>query len=223
MYGANKHGNELQMWLRTGSCKRKADENSDSTGKVVESQDAGPTPAVSSKQTPVPSRHEREKSTVKVKRRYHSAYIEFGVFWTGDKEDPKPHCVLCYETLANEAMKPAKLKHIWKLNTKRKPTGFFERKCDKLTQHMMKEASQFFAPGENAKATEAAYKVSLLIAKAGKPHSIGENFVKPAAKVMANILFWGGKPAIKITGFLFPLTSSSGASNLWLKAWKISW
>lgn len=100
MYGANKHGNELQMdqWLRTGSCKRKADENSDSTGKVVESQDAGPMPAVSSKQTPLPTRHEREKYTVKVKRRYHSDYIQFRFFWTGDEEDPTPHCMLCYET-----------------------------------------------------------------------------------------------------------------------------
>uniref|UniRef100_A0A671YYZ8 Uncharacterized protein n=1 Tax=Sparus aurata TaxID=8175 RepID=A0A671YYZ8_SPAAU len=135
-----------------------------------------------------------------VKRRYHSDYIQFGFFWTGDEEDPKPHCVLCYETLANEAMKPAKLKR--HLETKHKeymgkPTGFFERKRDELTQHMMKEASQFFAPGENAKATEASYKVSLLIAKAGKPHSIGEILVKPAAKVMANILF-GGKASDEI-------------------------
>lgn len=40
----------------------------------------------------------------------------------------------------------------------------------------------FFTPGENTKATEASYKVSF---KAGKPHSIGEKLVKPAAKVMA--------------------------------------
>uniref|UniRef100_A0A671TQ55 Uncharacterized protein n=1 Tax=Sparus aurata TaxID=8175 RepID=A0A671TQ55_SPAAU len=135
-----------------------------------------------------------------VKRRYHSDYIQLGFFWTGDEEDPKPHCVLCYETLANEAMKPAKLtRH---LETKHKeymgkPTGFFERKRDELTQHMMKDASQFFAPGENAKTTKGSYKVSLLIAKAGKPHSIGEILVKPAAKVMANILF-GGKASDEI-------------------------
>ena len=90
------------------SCKRKADENSDSTGKVVESQDVGPTPATLSKQIPQPALHEREKSTAKVKRRYHSDYIQLiFFFWAGDDEDPKPHCVLCYETLANEGMKPA--------------------------------------------------------------------------------------------------------------------
>uniref|UniRef100_A0A3P9L4Q1 DUF4371 domain-containing protein n=1 Tax=Oryzias latipes TaxID=8090 RepID=A0A3P9L4Q1_ORYLA len=159
--------------------------------------------AKSSKETPSQScetRHQREKSTAKVKRKYHSDYIQFGFFGTGEEEDPKPHCVLCYETLANEAMKPAKLKR--HLETKHKEyqgkhIGFFERKRDELKKHMMKETSQFFPPGENAKATEASYKVPLLIAKAGKPHSIGENLVKPAAKVMANILF-GGKAGDEI-------------------------
>ncbi|KAK7886953.1 hypothetical protein WMY93_026574 [Mugilogobius chulae] len=58
---------------------------------------------------------------------------------------------------------------------------------------MRKEVTHFFMPGENAKATEASYKVALLIAKTGKPHSIGETLVKPAAKVMANIML--GKKA----------------------------
>ncbi|XP_068235792.1 zinc finger BED domain-containing protein 5-like [Palaemon carinicauda] len=51
-----------------------------------------------------------------------------------------------------------------------------------------KEASSFFIPGENAKATESSYKVSLLIAKTGKAHSIGETLVKPAAKIMTEII-----------------------------------
>ena len=54
---------------------------------------------------------------------------------------------------------------------------------------MTKAPSQFFVPGE--KATAASYRVSLLIAKTGKTHSIGDNLVKPAAKVMANILLEG--------------------------------
>ena len=46
-------------------------------------------------------------------------------------------CVMCYETLAYEGMKPAKLKR--HMETKHKEymgrhTGFFERKRDKLTQ-----------------------------------------------------------------------------------------
>uniref|UniRef100_A0A3P9KVF1 BED-type domain-containing protein n=1 Tax=Oryzias latipes TaxID=8090 RepID=A0A3P9KVF1_ORYLA len=110
---------------------------------------------------------QREKSTAKVKRKYHSDYIQFMLFWTGEEEDPKPHCVLCYETLANEAMKPAKLKR--HLETKHKeyqgkPIGFFETKRDEPRKHDERDLP-------------ASYKVSLLIAKAGKPHSIAENLV----------------------------------------------
>lgn len=55
------------------------------------------------------------------------------VFVDWDEEDPKQHCVLCYETLANENMKPAK-QH---LESKHK-----EYKGN---------PSQFYAPGENMK------------------------------------------------------------------------
>uniref|UniRef100_A0A8C2IPX6 DUF4371 domain-containing protein n=1 Tax=Cyprinus carpio TaxID=7962 RepID=A0A8C2IPX6_CYPCA len=122
--------------------------------------------------------------------------MKFGFFWTGDLEDPRPHCVLYYEILANEAMKPSKLKRHFESKHKDctdKPVSFFERKRDELEQHMSKNTSQFFMPGENAKATEASYRVSLLIAKTGKPHSIGETLVKPAAEVMANVML--GKKA----------------------------
>ncbi|XP_063735356.1 NIPA-like protein 2 isoform X3 [Eleginops maclovinus] len=111
---------------------------------------------------------DRGKSSAKVKRKYHSDYIKFGFFWTGDEEDPNPHCVLCYESLANEAMKPAKLKRHFESKHKDyigKPLALFERKRDELKKHMTKAPSHFFATGENAKATEASYRVSLLIAK----------------------------------------------------------
>uniref|UniRef100_A0A3B3H5E5 DUF4371 domain-containing protein n=1 Tax=Oryzias latipes TaxID=8090 RepID=A0A3B3H5E5_ORYLA len=207
----------MDQWLRTGSLKRNSDETSDTTAKVLRvdgnssssvnnatevQEDVANVIAKSSKETPPQSRetrHQREKSTAKVKRKYHN---------------PKPHCVLGYETLANEAMKPAKLKR--HLETKHKeyqgkPIGVFERKRDELKKHMMKETSQFFAPGENAKASEASYKVSLLNAKAGKPHSIGENLVKPAAKVMANMLF-GGKAGDEINRI--PLSNDTLVTRL---------
>ncbi|XP_068233332.1 zinc finger BED domain-containing protein 5-like [Palaemon carinicauda] len=41
---------------------------------------------------------------------------------------------------------------------------------------------------QNAKATESSYKVSLSIAKTRKAHSIGETLVKPAAKIMTEIM-----------------------------------
>uniref|UniRef100_A0A3P9IWW1 DUF4371 domain-containing protein n=1 Tax=Oryzias latipes TaxID=8090 RepID=A0A3P9IWW1_ORYLA len=96
--------------------------SSSSVNNVTESQeDVANVIAKSSNEIPPQScetHHQREKSTAKVKRKYHHDYIQFGFFWTGEEEDPKSHCVLCYETLANEAMKPAKLKR--DLETKHK-------------------------------------------------------------------------------------------------------
>lgn len=81
-----------------------------------------------------------------------------GFFGLGMRRIPN-HTVLCHETLASEAMKPAKFKR--HLETKHKEYFgetyriFFSRIRNELKKHMMKEAF-FFTPGENAKATEAS-------------------------------------------------------------------
>lgn len=182
----------MDRWLKTGSVKRKA-EDTDINRKVKRNDDSAELHTQTSQPLNLPkdSQAKHGKATAKVKRKYHSDYLKFVFFWTGDAEDPNPHCVLCYDILANEAMKPAKLKR--HLETKHrdytsKPLAFFERKCDELKSHMKKEATTYFVPGENAKATEASFKVSQLIAKAGKPYSIGQTLIKPSAKLMANIL-----------------------------------
>uniref|UniRef100_A0A3P9HV02 Uncharacterized protein n=1 Tax=Oryzias latipes TaxID=8090 RepID=A0A3P9HV02_ORYLA len=171
----------MDQWLRTGSLKRNSDETYDTTVKVLRVD---------------------ENSSSSVNNAAEVQEDVANVIANSSKETPPQSCETRHqrEKSTAKAMKPAKLKR--HLETKHKeyqgkPIGFFERKRDELKKHMMKETSQFFAPGENAKATEASYKVSLLIAKAGKPHSIGENLVKPAAKVMANILF-GGKAGDEI-------------------------
>lgn len=73
-----------------------------------------------------------------------------------------------------------KLRRHWETKDKEfvgKAAEFFQRKLDELKKHTKKEASQFVAPGENAKTTEASYKVNLLNANAGKSHLVGENLV----------------------------------------------
>ncbi|CAM5095764.1 unnamed protein product [Natator depressus] len=64
-------------------------------------------------------------------RKYDSSYIQFGFVAMNDGGVPKPQCVICGDVLANNAMKPPKLKR--HLNTKHneissKPKEFFERK-----------------------------------------------------------------------------------------------
>ncbi|KAL1448445.1 hypothetical protein WDU94_012212 [Cyamophila willieti] len=43
-------------------------------------------------------------------RKYNSDYLEMGFTFTGPEQQPKPQCVICYESLSNECMKPAKLR-----------------------------------------------------------------------------------------------------------------
>ncbi|XP_053170201.1 zinc finger BED domain-containing protein 5-like [Scomber japonicus] len=66
-----------------------------------------------------------------------------------------------------------------------KPREFFDRKLTELQSQ--KKATQTFAT-VNTKATEASYRVALRIAKAGKPHNIGETLLLPAAKDMCSVM-----------------------------------
>ena len=53
-----------------------------------------------------------------------------GFAWNEDEEDPRPQCVICYEQLGNESMRPNKLlrhdetKHP---ELKHKPLDFFKK------------------------------------------------------------------------------------------------
>ncbi|KRX34142.1 Zinc finger BED domain-containing protein 5 [Trichinella murrelli] len=67
----------------------------------------------------------------KSNKKYDIDFLKFGFTWNGDHKDPPPLCVICYEILANESMRPNKLlrhiktKHI---DLKSKPLQFFESK-----------------------------------------------------------------------------------------------
>ncbi|GFT42478.1 hypothetical protein NPIL_183721 [Nephila pilipes] len=72
------------------------------------------------------------KRTVKKKIRktskYDKEYLKLGFSWTGDENELIPICVICFENLTNESMKPSNLKcHIETNNYqyKDKPIDFF--------------------------------------------------------------------------------------------------
>jgi hypothetical protein len=67
---------------------------------------------------------------------------------------------------------------------KHKPLEYFQRKLSDLSAS--KGQTMSFS-GVNMKAIETmSYKVSLRIAKAGRPHTIGESLLQPAAEDMAS-------------------------------------
>ncbi|XP_039627331.1 zinc finger BED domain-containing protein 5-like [Polypterus senegalus] len=124
----------------------------------------------------------------KVVRKYDEKYIDYGFTCIDDENEPKPQCVLCHEVLSNECMKPAKLKcHIQTKHgaVQEKLREYFLRKLSELKggKKIMKKATSI-----NMKALEASYVVSNLIAKAGKPHTIGEELILPAAKQLVTIM-----------------------------------
>ena len=86
-------------------------------------------------ETPKPAQKKMKKGAPNGK---YDSYIKFGFTKTGSDEAPLPLCVVCGETLSNEAIKPAKLKrHLESKHAslKDKSMEFFERRrCEMKTQ-----------------------------------------------------------------------------------------
>ncbi|CAM1298524.1 Uncharacterised protein r2_g811 [Pycnogonum litorale] len=123
------------------------------------------------------------------KRKYIDSYIEHGFISMIVNGEEKPQCVLCNKVLGNDSMRPTKLKqHLEKVHPqhKDKDRSFFERH-GKALKAMKLDKTGSFRKG-NDQAVEASYSVALEIAKQKKPHTIGENLIKPCALKMAEIV-----------------------------------
>jgi hypothetical protein len=62
-------------------------------------------------------------------------YIKYGFTFAATEEKPLPQCVMCFETLANQSMKPSKLeRHISTKHTEcvNQHIAFFQNKKRKL-------------------------------------------------------------------------------------------
>ena len=97
-----------------------------------------------------------------------------GFTWNEDKEDPRPQCVICYEQLTNESMRPNKLlRHVESKHPelKHKPLDLFKKLLAniKTEQRILHRFTNL-----NEKSLYVSYLISLRIAKAGKPLTIGE-------------------------------------------------
>lgn len=125
----------------------------------------------------------------KVVRKYDSNYLALGFSWNEDENNPKPVCVICNEVLANESMRPNKLRrHIDTKHTdlNSQPLEFFQKKLNALK--MSKRKLLHFTK-INEKAMRASYLISYRIAKTGTAHTIGETLVLPAIKDTVEIMF----------------------------------
>ena len=118
----------------------------------------------------------------KVVRRYDDTYLKMGFTWNEDEEDPRPRCVICYERLTNESMRPNKLLHHVETKhpeLKYKLLDFFKKMLVNLKtgQRVLHRYTNV-----NEKSLYVSYLIRLRTAKAGKPLTIGEISVLPAIK-----------------------------------------
>ncbi len=127
------------------------------------------------------------------RRRYDDQYLSLGFMWTGPADEPRPICVICKDILANDSMRPAKLRRHFEtkhVEVAGKSPEFFLRKLQSV--HGQNKFVEDFVK-LNGKATVASYRVALRIAKAGKAHTIGEMLILPAAKDLCSVMLAASK------------------------------
>lgn len=80
-----------------------------------------------------------EKKKRKISRKYDSNYLKFGFIQEpGSELDPRPLCIMCSESLSNDAMKPSKLeRHLQSKHPDlaKKPLEYFQR----MRENMQKQ------------------------------------------------------------------------------------
>ena len=124
-------------------------------------------------------------------RKYNVTYLEYG-FVPHATDESRPFCLVCIVVLTNEAMKPSRLKaHLlkkhpdkanWTISQFQKMKENFEKR---RTLPMLAQKANYDI--ENG--LIASYKVSKLIAKCSKAHTIGEQLIIPAVTEILSTVF----------------------------------
>ena len=116
-------------------------------------------------------------------RQYSVEYLKYW-FIQSPTNPQQPMCLVCEKNFSNEAMKPSRLlKHLQKIHLDKsgKTLAFFHSLRDHFLQR--KTMNMFTSSSKNwDDGLKASYNISLLIAKAGKPHNFGEELILPAVK-----------------------------------------
>ena len=119
------------------------------------------------------------------KRQYRDQYINFGFIELKNKGESVSQCVVCMKTLSNALMKPSLLQRHLQTNHPNKkardPNHFKRLGENKKKQRLDKTGKQY---QQSVGIVTASYEIALIVAKNKKPHTIAEEFIIPAAKVL---------------------------------------
>ncbi|XP_040275794.1 protein ZBED8-like [Bufo bufo] len=131
------------------------------------------------------------------KRKWSDEYVQYGFTCITERDgSQRPKCMICNAKLSNSSLAPAKLReHFLKLHGdgKYKNTTLAEFKVRRARFDEKASLPVLGFVPINKPILIASYEVAYLIAKQGKPHTIGETLIKPAVLKMANIML--GKAA----------------------------
>ena len=118
---------------------------------------------------------EPSKATKKC-RQYSVEYLKYG-FISSPMNKQLPMCLVCEKTFSNESMKPSRLsEHLQKVHPDKmgRDSAYFQSLRDKFEKRKTLPSIFCRTSHENIDGLRALYSISRLIAKAGKPHTIGE-------------------------------------------------
>uniref|UniRef100_A0A5S6Q4E5 DUF4371 domain-containing protein n=1 Tax=Trichuris muris TaxID=70415 RepID=A0A5S6Q4E5_TRIMR len=124
-------------------------------------------------------------------RQYSTEYLKYG-FIASPSNQRLPMCLLCHKTFSNESMKPSRLiEHLAKMHPDKsdKDLAYFRSLREQFRKHptlpdVFSSTSKLQNDG-----LQASYNVSLMIAKSGKPHTIGEELLLPVvSEILRTVL-----------------------------------
>ena len=118
------------------------------------------------------------------KRQYSDQYINFSFIELKNSGEYMPQCVMCMKTLSNASMKPSLLQRHLQSNHQTRRTAILIilgdlEKCEKTTTRQNGKQYQ-----QSMGIVTASYEIALPVAKNKKPHTIPEELIMPAAKVL---------------------------------------
>ena len=132
-------------------------------------------------------------------RQYSVEYLKYG-FIQSPTNPQQLMCLVCEKNFSNEAMKPSRLlEQLQKIHPDKsgKTLVFFHSLQDLFFQ--LKTMNMFTSSSKNSDdSLKASYNISLLLVKADKPHTIGEELILPAVKeVIKTVLHKSPEQVIK--------------------------
>uniref|UniRef100_A0A5S6Q3Q7 DUF4371 domain-containing protein n=1 Tax=Trichuris muris TaxID=70415 RepID=A0A5S6Q3Q7_TRIMR len=141
-------------------------------------------------------------------RQYSVEYLRYG-FIPSPSNVHMPLCLICEKVFSNESMKPSRLlDHLKKMHADKacKDLSYFQSLRDQFRKRTKLSCIFSSISQQDKDGLRASYKISLLIAKSGNPHTIGEELILPAvSEVLRTVLH---KPAAEIIRKL-PLSNST--------------